>query len=158
MNMMPHAFVLAGPSESSRSEPFLREITLYSGSTLVRPAFFVAQVCIVPCPCYQSIHWPVHPCPNYLTIYQHMFPRRNICCRAYQHNVNAMLSIANMRQYRPCHAFPTLFEARVKEHVLQKPGLRPQSRPAAALACGNQEHRPRRNSSFFCVFLRRISS
>ena len=65
------------------------------------------------------------------TIHPQMFLRRSIflflcfvlfCC-AYHHNGNAMLSSANMRKYGPCHAFPKLFEARVKEHIVQNLAL-----------------------------------
>ena len=33
-----------------------------------------------------------------------------------------------------------------------EPGLKPQSRPAAALPCQNQETRQCRNIEFFCIF------
>ena len=42
---------------------------------------------------------------------------------ANHHNGNAMLSDADMRKYRPCPAFPTLFEAGVKEHIVQNLAL-----------------------------------
>ena len=34
-----------------------------------------------------------------------------------------MLSNANMRKYRRCHAFPTSYEAEVKEHLVQNLAL-----------------------------------
>ena len=37
--------------------------------TLVWSAFFVAQVGIVPCPCCQPIHWPVHACSNHENVH-----------------------------------------------------------------------------------------
>ena len=121
----------------------------------------------MPCPCCQPIHWPVHPCP---TIISSMLPTHplasasmlqpfiNTCFRAEAsllflvfgvfgcayHNGNFMLSNANMRKYRPCHAVPTLFEAAVKA----EPGLKPPSRPATAPPCQHQETRPRRNIEF----------
>ena len=66
------------------------------------------------------------------TIYQQMFPRINIvfyvfdvfcCADHHDHNENAVLSNANMRKYRPCHAFSTLFDADVKEHIVQNLAL-----------------------------------
>ena len=38
-------------------------------------------------------------------------------------NGTAILSNANMRKYRLCHACPTLFEAGVKEHIVQNLAL-----------------------------------
>ena len=127
--------------------------TLLIGSiALVCPAFFVAQVCIVPCPCCQPIHWPVHPCPNHWStnVSAHkniMFVVVFVFRCTYHHNGNDMLSNANMRKYRPCHAFPNIVRSRRDRTQCAEPGLKPPSRPAAALPCQNQETRLRSISS-----------
>ena len=44
---------------------YCTNVILIGSITLVCPAFSVVQVCIVPCPSCQPMHWPVHPYPNH---------------------------------------------------------------------------------------------
>ena len=124
-------------------------------------------------PCYQPIHWPVHPCPNHTnvhatnpsigqgihdqTIYQRVFPRKNIVvffvCSlrcAYHHNGNAMLS--NGARVSAPLGFPNIARSRSERTHCAEPGLKPPSRPATALPCQNQEPRPRRSIESFACF------
>ena len=81
----------------------------------------------------------------------------SVFCCAFHRTGNAIFNNAAPRKYRPCRAFPTLFEAAVKEHIVQNLALSlhpvlPLHVPVKIKNLAAQKH------TVFCVLLLRISS